>query len=288
MAVFVGIKEVVSIGSKKLAIINGRRVLVDATTRIRQDSDREYNQARNQKQSDYIKFYHSAEWLHTREQVLTRDNGMCQRCGLAATLVDHIIPSEDDWDNRLDQDNLQSLCRDCHYWKTRRETIKRKKGLTRAMTITVLAGYPGSGKSTYVTDHAGPHDLIYDYDRLMAALTGQPMHQGNIDVNDYIQLIYEMLLRKLKAEQTFANVWIVLTYPDDKLDSLLASQEVRHIMLDTSRDECIQRLNHDKRDVVQLLKVLDKIDKLKSESKFDKFKIVSNEKRKNNSNFSFR
>ena len=279
------VNKALAMANKKLAIINGRRVLVDAATKIRQDSDRQYNQARNQRQSEYVKFYHSAAWLKTREQVLIRDDSICQRCGLAASLVDHIIPSEDDWDDRLNQDNLQALCRDCHYWKTRRETTKRKKGQQRAMTITVVAGYPGSGKSTYVLDHAGPHDMIYDYDRLMSALTGKPGHDHNIDVNDYIQLFYELILRKLKAEQTFDNVWLVMTYPDDKLDSLLTSRDLRHIMLDTSKDDCIKRLSHDKRDVVSLLKVLDKVDKLKAENKFDKFKVVKNTKFKKQKSF---
>ncbi|KRK40905.1 HNH endonuclease [Loigolactobacillus bifermentans] len=260
--------------SKKLTIVNGRRVLVDAKQRIRQDSDRQYNQHRQSTKSNYLSFYHSSQWQHIRRQALLRDNHICQRCGLEATLVDHIIPSEDAWDGRLDLDNLESLCKDCHYWKTKRETIKRKKGQHRYMQINIIAGYPGSGKSTYVRDHVGQHDLVYDYDALMAALTGLPLHVHNIDAHDYVSLIYELIMRKLKAEQTFDNVWIIMTYPDKRLDSLLVSRDLHHYMLSTSKDVCIQRLINDKRNIQQLTKVFNKIDELKSIGKFENFKII--------------
>ena len=259
----------------KLVFINGRRQLVPIGTRIRQDSDRQYNQHRAQTKQDYLAFYHSTAWQHTRQAVLLRDNGVCQRCGMPATLVDHIIPSEDDWVDRLNEDNLQSLCKDCHYWKTRRETVKRKKGQARAMRINIIAGYPGSGKTTYVKRNLGQHDLVYDYDALMAALTGLPEHTGNIDANDYVQLIYELMLRKLKAEQTFEQVWIIMTYPDEKLDSLLVSRNLHHIMLSTSRAECIDRLNKNHRNLSQVMKAINKVDELKREGKFDSFEIVT-------------
>lgn len=262
--------------SKKLAFINGRPQLVDANARVRSDADRQYNRVRNEQQSDYLKFYHSNEWKQLREQILIRDNSLCQHCGLQASLVDHIVPSEDDWEDRTNADNLQALCRDCHYWKTRRETTKRKKGQHRAMKITVIVGYPASGKSTYVKRHQGQHDLVYDYDHLMTALTGLPLHQGNIDANDYVQLIYELILRKLKAEQTFDHVWLVMTYPDDKLDTLLASRDVEHILIDTDRDTCMQRLSKQGRDVSQLIKAMNKLDELKSQNKFKKFKEIKN------------
>lgn len=261
--------------SKKLVFINGKRQLVDSAQRVRTDADRTYNQHRNQTQSEYLKFYHSTEWQHTRQSVMMRDAYLCQRCGLEATLVDHIVPSEDDWEDRMNQDNLQSLCRDCHYWKTRRETAKRKKGLRRSMRINVVAGYPASGKTTYVHNHIGKHDLVYDYDALMSALTGLPMHEDNIDANDYVRLTYELILRKLKAEQSFDTVWIIMTYPDDKLDSLLVNRDLHHIMLDTSKDVCIQRLNQQHRNVPQMLKVMSRVDELKAEGKFDGFKIVA-------------
>ena len=80
--------------SKKLAFINGRPQLVDANARVRSEADRQYNRVRNEQQSDYLRFYHSNEWKQLREQILIRDNSLCQRCGLQASLVDILFQAK--------------------------------------------------------------------------------------------------------------------------------------------------------------------------------------------------
>lgn len=59
------------------------------------------------------------QWQLRREEVLRRDNGLCQEClrkGVlsAAREVDHIDGDRSD----LSDENLQSLCRACHAEKT--------------------------------------------------------------------------------------------------------------------------------------------------------------------------
>lgn len=58
-----------------------------------------------------------------------RNNPLCRMCLLdgvvtAATMVDHIVPIADGGE-KLDDDNLQSLCRDCHARKTADDLVKR-------------------------------------------------------------------------------------------------------------------------------------------------------------------
>jgi 5-methylcytosine-specific restriction protein A len=63
-------------------------------------------------------------WMKIRDRILTRDKGLCQECTrngrlTEATKVDHITPlhlggSDND-------QNLQSLCNDCHDAKTAQE-----------------------------------------------------------------------------------------------------------------------------------------------------------------------
>lgn len=229
--------------AKKLIFKNGRPTYVDVNEKIRTDTDKKYNDFRRDNQSDYVKFYKSTAWKHLRDEVMQRDFNLCQRCGLQAKLIDHIVPSEDDWEDRLNAKWLQALCQDCHNAKTRREYIKRSKGVKRSMQITVVTGYPGSGKSRYVDEHKDSHTLIYDYERLMQSLSGLPLHENNMDVYEYAQLMFELILKKIKSEKTFSQVFLVLDVPDEKTFTMLSSlPNVKFIYLSTSKVECRDRL----------------------------------------------
>ncbi len=75
-------------------------------------------------------FYHSAAWKRARELIRIRDNGLCIECLnqkriTVGTIVDHIIPIKQNWNKRLDEDNLQLLCQSCHNKKT---GLERKEG----------------------------------------------------------------------------------------------------------------------------------------------------------------
>ena len=78
-------------------------------------------------------FYHSKEWEQVRAYVLMRDRYICQRCGLPAQEVHHIIHLSPDniWDTKvtLNPENLISLCKGCHFEQhvKDKEAGKRKK-----------------------------------------------------------------------------------------------------------------------------------------------------------------
>lgn len=79
-------------------------------------------------------FYQSKEWKQVREFVLMRDRYCCQRCGLPAQEVHHIIhlSPENIWDVKvtLNPQNLVSLCKECHFKEHRRDQAAgRRKAL---------------------------------------------------------------------------------------------------------------------------------------------------------------
>lgn len=89
----------------------------------KRDNSRQYNlSVRDKYDKDYTKFYQSKEWRKTRSIVLTKHMYMCKQCvadGLAVNrskrlIVHHVIELKDDWDKRLDADNLEVLCGVCH------------------------------------------------------------------------------------------------------------------------------------------------------------------------------
>lgn len=110
-------------------------------------AQRERNRQRNAKQYNahtrygkdskckYMEFYHSKEWRNKRKQVLLRDKYLCQSClrkGYVNPVkkgqrfyVHHIIELKDDWEKRLDINNLETVCAECHLESHRGQRRKR-------------------------------------------------------------------------------------------------------------------------------------------------------------------
>lgn len=64
-------------------------------------------------------FYKSQQWERKRKSVLQRDHYACQECRrkgryCRANTVHHIRHLKDEPELALEDDNLESLCRDCH------------------------------------------------------------------------------------------------------------------------------------------------------------------------------
>ncbi len=77
------------------------------------------------------KFYNSRLWRNLSRRHREK-NPLCVHClesGIikAADVADHIIEIKDDWDKRLEAENLQSLCHACHNCKTAKEKRLRLK-----------------------------------------------------------------------------------------------------------------------------------------------------------------
>lgn len=89
----------------------------------KKESDKRYNKTRDLK---YVRFYNSKEWRILSRSRLQHDGYKCVKCGKVASEVDHIIPIQtpQGWDLRLDFNNTQSLCLQCHNKKHNR-FIKR-------------------------------------------------------------------------------------------------------------------------------------------------------------------
>ena len=73
----------------------------------------------------FNKFYCSSDWKKLRRVKLMNDP-ICEECGKAyANEVHHIKSLENNYDYRLDYDNLQALCKPCHSIETRKEMQQR-------------------------------------------------------------------------------------------------------------------------------------------------------------------
>ena len=131
------------------------------------------------------KLYRCKRWQITRLKVIKRDV-LCVSCRhRAGTEVDHILSARLVLDNYgtdefYNIDRLQLLCHACHSAKTAHEVGWVGKKETKITTfgnrsnLTIVCG----ADTTYVEQHKADDDLVWDYDVIMADLTGLPMHQG--------------------------------------------------------------------------------------------------------------
>lgn len=80
-----------------------------------------YKSSTQQNKQDRIsRFRRTNRWKVKAEQIKKRDNYLCQECKSKGRYtykgleVHHIVKLKDDFNKRLDDDNLITLCRMCH------------------------------------------------------------------------------------------------------------------------------------------------------------------------------
>ena len=67
----------------------------------------------------YAEFYNSKSWHALRNQKWCDCDGLCEICKKRGIIreareIHHIEPITENWNKRLDYDNLIALCSDCH------------------------------------------------------------------------------------------------------------------------------------------------------------------------------
>jgi len=116
---------------KKPCSFPGCPVLVEPGISYCEEHSKKVNFSRNklydEKNRDLKakKFYSSSAWRRARKYKLAQDP-LCEYCyrrgnSRVATEVDHILPIKDNWEKRLDFNNMKSTCHRCHMKKTQED-----------------------------------------------------------------------------------------------------------------------------------------------------------------------
>ena len=104
-------------------------------------------------------------WRRLRKMVLAEEP-FCMICKRnASEEVDHIIPKHEGGGN--DRENLQGICRDCHQQKTIKDSGNQERSHE---NIRIVNGAPYAGKRAYVYSQVRRNDIVFDWDKMMAAV----------------------------------------------------------------------------------------------------------------------
>jgi len=200
-------------------------------------------------------------WRRFRLYYLRR-NPRCAHCLGPATEIDHIVRLADGGE-RLDEANLQPLCKRCHWLKGEAEqgrfSLHGLTGIPDGLApsrspLTLVCGPPGAGKSTYAAAQAGPGDLVIDLDEISARLAGSEQHQAGAIWLAPAVMERNRTLQRLGREALADRVWFVVGAPKaadrQRWQDDLGAHQV--VVLALPAEVCLARIAADRRRVTPL------------------------------------
>lgn len=197
-------------------------------------------------------FYASQAWQTLRQVTIAQRGPVCQHCGgrvaqSSQLTLHHTIEltpeNVHDAQLALNPDNVLVLHRDCH------NALHARFGHPPERGVWVVYGPPLAGKSRYIAEHKGRHDLVVEVDRLFAAVTMLPEYDKPDILLGNVMGLYRQLLDNIKTRYgKWHSAWIstggAVRYQRERLAEELGAEL---IFCDVSREECLRRLALDEK-----------------------------------------
>lgn len=208
---------------------------------------------------EQVAFYRSTAWEKCRKTYLERQNYVCERCGRPATLVHHrtyITPANvTDPYITLNPENLEALCMDCHnkeHFRARKTgygtEFDENGDLVRAPDVFIVCGAPGSGKSTYVAEHKGGKDIVFDFDEICAALLFadgiHDSHDPALAVATEMREAFYSCVERRRGN--WQKAWIITSSASGAMVKALANRlRAEVVTIPATLEQCIERIQAD-------------------------------------------
>lgn len=215
-------------------------------------------------------FYRSKEFTDFKRILIgerMRSDGFvyCEHCGKPMVKMGDIIAHHchihltlenvNDANITLNPENIQLVHFRCH-----NEIHNRFGKWTRH--IYLVYGSPLSGKSTYVRDRAGIHDLIIDTDKIYACISNNPLYTKSNRLYDCKEAVESALLDCVKHKRgKWINAFIIGSIPyafKSQRERFCSEYGAEEIYIDCTKDEALSRLAmvQDGRDVAEWTKYI--------------------------------
>lgn len=238
-----------------------RAVPAGQTCECRKASERKRKAAHDATRPQSGERGYTADWRAVRRQYLAA-HPQCQHegCTAPACEVDHIYSVAERPDLRLSWSNLRGFCKHHHSQRTARDQSFGMSAEARARTwptdlrpsavpLTIVCGPPGSGKSTWVREHAGPHDVVIDMDVIKAELAGTAIYSAEPRWTGPALEERNRMLRSLASRHSGEqHAFFIVSAPEPAEQQWWQRQlgGTVHVM-DADEATCIARINADHR-----------------------------------------
>lgn len=225
-------------------------------------------------------WYKTAEWQRLRLACFKRDRYICQRTGQVcigkgndpdAPVANHKTPHRGDRALFFDLANLETVTKAVHDSLIQSEERRAPRdgvlspGKTTSsgkqsypswfrpvyIPLTIVCGPPGSGKSTYVSKHAQPSDLVICFDTIASKGGPRRIDMPVNEIGDVLRKRNEMLgdLMRAAARHKWHAAWLIVGEPTSEGRQWWADR-VRPrsiVVMETPADVCRHRIELDRK-----------------------------------------
>lgn len=113
------------------------------------------------------------------------------------------------------------------------------------MSITLVCGPPGAGKTRYVRERMKHGDLIVERDALAQALSGLPKYEKPTELFPFSEAAFWEVLRRVGRDGHTRNVWIVACAATKQKRQRICDavrRPVDVVVLAVAPQECLRRI----------------------------------------------
>lgn len=200
-------------------------------------------------------FYQSKQWikLYTLlRQERTDENGVlkCSFCGKPIVkpydcIAHHTVflteQNVNDASVSLNPDLIHFVHHACH------NKIHEKFGYRR-QEVFLIYGSPLSGKTSFVNSVSNFSDFLIDVDKIWGSICTAPVYEKPPVLNQIVFGVRDYLLESVRLRRgKWQNAYIVGGYPlVSERERLCRQLGAREIYIESTKDQCMERLERDK------------------------------------------
>ena len=192
-------------------------------------------------------FYTSNIWSEFRRNLILERGIRCEHCGELILQSHEVIlhhkiflteENVNDYEISLNPENIMIVHHKCH-----NEIHERFGSYTRH--IYLVYGPPGSGKTTFVRESAGPNDIVIDMDSIFEMISINSRYTKPNTLSSVAFGVRDCMMDMIRVRRgKWSSAYIVGGFPRvgerERLCQMYGAEEV---FIECEKDECLSRVS---------------------------------------------